>query len=162
MTIKEWVTVQECMGAPGFPSTAPSVRKRLDDLSKGHASLRRKREGTKATEYHVSLLPEYLQDYFSGDSEKTRVHIKKGKTNNNNELHDFWEMIFKLLSEEEKNYAIDIFKRGGLNALLPEVMSLSQAPEVQRQEILLERGSLPEGSTAAPVETTSHRTKKAG
>ncbi len=164
MHTKEWVTVQECIGAPGFPNTAPSVRKRLDELSKNHSSLRRKRAGTKATEYHVSLLPDYLQNYFGNQvTELCKPEVSDTiNPSYNNELHALWDMIFKLLSLEEKQCAIDIFKRGGLNALLPEVMGLSQTPDVQSKEILHERGCLPEGSPTASVETASHGTKKAG
>ncbi|SHG65574.1 Mu DNA-binding domain-containing protein [Pantoea sesami] len=52
-----WVSVKECIGVCGFPQAESNARKKLDDLVCGRNELRRKRSGTKAFEYHISVLP---------------------------------------------------------------------------------------------------------
>lgn len=52
-----WVTVKECLGVEALPSTLPGVRNRLESLVAGRTELRRKREKSKAFEYHISVLP---------------------------------------------------------------------------------------------------------
>ncbi|EBG7271292.1 DDE endonuclease, partial [Salmonella enterica] len=52
-----WVTAKECMGVKGFPTADKNVRARLDSAVKDNPEWRRKREGTKAFEYHVDCLP---------------------------------------------------------------------------------------------------------
>ncbi|EJJ7187017.1 transposase, partial [Salmonella enterica] len=52
-----WVTAKECLGLGGLPTRDQNVRARLDSAVKGNPEWRRKREGTKAFEYHVDCLP---------------------------------------------------------------------------------------------------------
>ncbi|HGE8287397.1 TPA: transposase domain-containing protein [Serratia marcescens] len=52
-----WVTVQECIGLPGLPTSAPNVRRKLEAFVLGNEELTRKRMGSKAFEYHISALP---------------------------------------------------------------------------------------------------------
>ncbi|EHZ3393602.1 transposase, partial [Salmonella enterica] len=52
-----WVTAKECMGLKGFPTADKNVRARLDSAVRNNPEWRRKREGTKAFEYHVDCLP---------------------------------------------------------------------------------------------------------
>lgn len=52
-----WLTVKECVGVSGFPVGESNIRKRLESLVAGRAELRRKREKSKAFEYHISVLP---------------------------------------------------------------------------------------------------------
>lgn len=52
-----WVAVKECIGVCGFPQAESNARKKLEDLVCGRSELRRKRAGTKAFEYHISVLP---------------------------------------------------------------------------------------------------------
>lgn len=54
-----WVSVKECAGASGFPSDPSNVRARLDLLS--NSETKRKRHGSKAFEYHISILPSVTQ-----------------------------------------------------------------------------------------------------
>ncbi|MFV0447931.1 MAG: DNA-binding protein, partial [Vibrio sp.] len=51
----EWFTVQELVGVGGLPTHPYNVRKRLDSISTEET--KRKRQGTKAFEYHISILP---------------------------------------------------------------------------------------------------------
>jgi transposase InsO family protein len=57
MTSDIWVTVQECITLADLPNAAPNVRKKLESFVLGRAELRRKRQGSKAFEYHISILP---------------------------------------------------------------------------------------------------------
>ncbi|EFH3926497.1 transposase [Escherichia coli] len=53
----EWVCAIEVTGITGLPSTARRTRDALEKLAIGRTELRRKRAGTKAFEYHISVLP---------------------------------------------------------------------------------------------------------
>ncbi|KPE85324.1 bacteriophage protein, partial [Salmonella enterica subsp. enterica serovar Typhimurium] len=46
---KEWFTVKECLGLPGFPGSEPAVRERLYKYSEGKEGVRRKRVKSKGT-----------------------------------------------------------------------------------------------------------------
>ncbi|KFC04540.1 bacteriophage Mu DNA-binding protein, partial [Trabulsiella guamensis ATCC 49490] len=52
-----WVSVKECTGAYGFPVSETNVRNKLENMVRGRSELRRIRAGTKAFEYHISVLP---------------------------------------------------------------------------------------------------------
>ncbi|HFS8942386.1 TPA: S24 family peptidase [Enterobacter roggenkampii] len=55
---KNWVTAKEVAGLPDMPTTSRRARDILDKATADRPDLRRKRKGTKATEYHVSVLPQ--------------------------------------------------------------------------------------------------------
>ncbi|WP_407656552.1 Mu transposase C-terminal domain-containing protein [Limnobaculum zhutongyuii] len=57
-----WLTVKECATLPGFPAMEHNIRSRLDKAAKGVTGLRRRREGTKAFEYHIDCLPIAAQE----------------------------------------------------------------------------------------------------
>ncbi|EMO4249215.1 Mu transposase C-terminal domain-containing protein [Citrobacter freundii] len=57
MQCEHWITVQECIGLTGFPAAPANVRRKLECLTRGQNELFRKRPGSKAIEYHVSVLP---------------------------------------------------------------------------------------------------------
>ena len=52
-----WFTVKECIGISDMPKAESNIRKNLEAMVVGRSELRRKREGTKAFEYHISALP---------------------------------------------------------------------------------------------------------
>ncbi|EBR8703528.1 hypothetical protein DOV84_13510, partial [Salmonella enterica subsp. enterica serovar Kentucky] len=60
---KEWFTVKECLGLPGFPGSEPAVRERLYKYSEGKEGVRRKRVKSKAEEFHISVFPLYVHRY---------------------------------------------------------------------------------------------------
>ncbi|MGK0747522.1 Mu transposase C-terminal domain-containing protein [Yokenella regensburgei] len=53
-----FVTVNELVGLPGLPGTAQGVRYTLNKCAAGLPEMMRRRQGTKAFEYHVDCLPE--------------------------------------------------------------------------------------------------------
>lgn len=48
---------KELMGLPGLPATTKGIRESLERASGGHPELVRKREGSKAFEFHIDCLP---------------------------------------------------------------------------------------------------------
>lgn len=56
-----WFTASEVSGCGSFPTSARWTRDHLKDLAEGRPHLARKRRGTKAMEYHISLFPTDVQ-----------------------------------------------------------------------------------------------------
>lgn len=52
-----FLTVKELVGQPGLPKTEKGIRQALSKCVNGASELSRKREGSKAFEYHVDCLP---------------------------------------------------------------------------------------------------------
>ncbi|EOG1474726.1 hypothetical protein ACK3GY_002124 [Vibrio parahaemolyticus] len=52
-----WYIASEVAGHGEFPTSSRWTREHLVKLAEGKEHLKRKRKGTKATEYHISLLP---------------------------------------------------------------------------------------------------------
>lgn len=57
-----FVVAKELMGIPGLPATTKGLRESLSRLSNGHPDFVRKREGTKAFEYHIDCLPDAARE----------------------------------------------------------------------------------------------------
>jgi phage repressor protein C with HTH and peptisase S24 domain len=57
-----WVIASEVAGIEGMPTTDRRARDELERLSIGKEGVKRKRSGTKAFEYHISILPQYVVD----------------------------------------------------------------------------------------------------
>ena len=64
-----WVTAKELAGLVGMPTTDRRTRDILDELASKVDGSKRKRSGTKAFEYHVSILPKQLREQFINDPE---------------------------------------------------------------------------------------------
>ncbi|EAQ65951.1 transposase, putative [Marinomonas sp. MED121] len=56
-----WLTASEIVGSAGMPTTERNIRENLKQLATPIPELARKREGTKAFEYHISILPAATQ-----------------------------------------------------------------------------------------------------
>jgi len=59
---KSWVTAKDIAGLEGLPTTDRRTRDILEQLAKGREGVKRKRSGTKAFEYHASILPQHVID----------------------------------------------------------------------------------------------------
>jgi putative transposase len=57
-----FVTVNELVGLPGLPGTAQGVRYALNKCAAGLPEMMRRREGTKAFEYHIDCLPDAARE----------------------------------------------------------------------------------------------------
>lgn len=53
-----WLTAKECASLPGMPGREHNVRNKLDKCAGGNFEFRRRREGSKAFEYHIDCLPD--------------------------------------------------------------------------------------------------------
>ncbi|HGV9304569.1 TPA: transposase domain-containing protein [Vibrio fluvialis] len=71
-----WVTAKECAGVGGFPTDPNNVRNRLLKLAADLPEMQRKREGTKAFEFHVSILPAPVQAALLKKQDKVQVGEK--------------------------------------------------------------------------------------
>ncbi|MDD9338911.1 MAG: Mu transposase C-terminal domain-containing protein [Providencia heimbachae] len=56
-----WLAAKECVGLPDFPTRLQNIRSRLDKYSGENENYRR-RDGTKAFEYHVDCFPLQAQE----------------------------------------------------------------------------------------------------
>lgn len=57
-----FVVAKDLVGIPGLPATTKGVQEALFRLFSVHPDFVRKREGTKAYEYHVDCLPESARE----------------------------------------------------------------------------------------------------
>ncbi len=83
-----WSTVSELAGCAGVPATERGCRKFLDNLASKNPSMRRKRTGTKAFEYHIDSLPIVTQEelknrYYKEILSTQQVSKKETKTSSN-------------------------------------------------------------------------------
>ncbi|MEH3306470.1 DNA-binding protein, partial [Enterobacter roggenkampii] len=83
-----WSTVSELAGCAGVPATERGCRKFLDNLASKNPSMRRKRTGTKAFEYHIDSLPIVTQEelknrYYKEILSTQQVSTKETKTSSN-------------------------------------------------------------------------------
>ncbi|MCE9848362.1 Mu transposase C-terminal domain-containing protein [Aeromonas allosaccharophila] len=71
----EWFIASELAnaGLPGMPTTARGMLKSLQKLADGNPDKSRQREGSKATEYHISILPPTVQAALLRKSGKVKV-----------------------------------------------------------------------------------------
>ena len=118
MMYKEWLTVQECIGLPGFPGSIPAVRNRLNILSAGKEGIKRKRSKSKAWEYHISILPVYVHPYVvDGDTASVRNESSAWEA----EPKEIWDMMFRLLTPEQQQQVSYLFGTKGIGAVLPSL-----------------------------------------
>ncbi len=66
-----WVTAKELIGLTGVPTRVHNIRAMLDRLSTEES--KRKRQGTKAFEYQLNVLPVPIQTAFYKREEKVQV-----------------------------------------------------------------------------------------
>lgn len=118
---KEWVTVQECIGLPGFPGTAPSVRLRLNNLSAGLTGVKRKRHKSKAMEYHISILPPYVHAFLQSQEERLELHHEPACYEA--EPKDVWAFMFRLLTPAQQTQVCECFREGGISAVFPALFT---------------------------------------
>ncbi|MEI9625001.1 Mu transposase C-terminal domain-containing protein [Phytobacter diazotrophicus] len=88
-----WSTVSELAGCAGVPATERGCRKFLDNLASKNPSMRRKRTGTKAFEYHIDSLPIVTQEeiknrFYKEILSTQQVSTKETKISSNKGLSD--------------------------------------------------------------------------
>ncbi|MGQ3663258.1 DNA-binding protein [Citrobacter braakii] len=155
---KQWFTTQECVGVPGFPTGVSNVRNKLEKLADGLDGVKRRRGGSKAIEYHVSILPEMSRRFFG------IAQISPDKENNSQQPLDdsskqLWELIYQSMTPAQREAVVDIFMAGGIRLLMPDVVGLSAIDNELRKEILQQRSI---NENAPPAPSVSTQNKKAG
>ncbi|AYL56270.1 TPA: hypothetical protein MNC23_004585 [Citrobacter freundii] len=154
---KEWVTAKEVAGLPDMPTTARRARDILDRATLEQPGLRRKRQGTKATEYHVSVLPERTRHHFgNSDSELScsdaRVAVHQ-PTLGTDEDKALWMMIYNRMTKEQRDEVMNAFIRGGLNALMPK----NSAVDIPNNKEISEQCDSDEQVESAPKLSTQSK-----
>ena len=148
MNVQTWFTAQECAGMPGFPSGVSNVRKQLEKLAEGLDGVRRKRGGTKATEYQ-----NYLGYSNKGQPSMGVEDFKTKSGLANDEKQALWMMIYQGMTEAQREAVMEIFITGGLKMLMPAVLELSDSNPVRQKEIFGQCDSVEKDSPASNVST---------
>lgn len=68
-----WLTAKEAIGLPEMPTNAHKVRAKLDKLSGRSENVFRQRAGSKAFEYHISILPRETQKHLRQQQVKSEI-----------------------------------------------------------------------------------------
>ncbi len=69
----EWFTSSELAGTAGMPTTDRQIRNIMKDMASSAPDKSRQREGSKATEYHISILPPVVQAALLRKAGKVKV-----------------------------------------------------------------------------------------
>lgn len=69
----EWVTAKDCVGISEMPTDVHKSRAKLDRLCAGEPDKKRKKTGSKAFEYHISILPPVVQAALLRKAGKVKV-----------------------------------------------------------------------------------------
>ncbi|EBS4105280.1 hypothetical protein ZD86_02160 [Salmonella enterica subsp. enterica] len=123
-----WLTPQECVGKYGLPTTPTNVRNQLNKLSEDKPELKRKREGTKAYEYNITVLLNQDASLTTPVSTTTKHSVSK--------YDEVICTILNLLNDDEKIAAVEIFKLGGISELMPGVVTASRGLQNTVESVL--------------------------
>ncbi|ECC3295618.1 hypothetical protein YN18_001209 [Salmonella enterica subsp. enterica] len=127
---KKWFSVQDLVGQPFLPQAEHHIRRHLEKMLAGREDLKRKRKGSKAYEYNISIFPAHIQQAL-GATLETGLQTETEKESS--EELSVWLMIFKRMTAEQKKQAIEIFFDGGIKELMPAVADIGNPA---RKEIL--------------------------
>ncbi|EJM4100539.1 hypothetical protein NOK14_002464 [Salmonella enterica] len=84
--------------------------------SEGKEGVRRKRVKSKAEEFHISIFPLYVHRYLDDSGEEpTPEPISLQEA----EPEDIWEMMFRLLTPEQRKQVTGRFKVRGMKSVFP-------------------------------------------
>ncbi|ECR7610252.1 hypothetical protein F2C03_06785 [Salmonella enterica] len=164
-TQREWFTIRDMVGLPGMPTTAQGCHKMLSKAAESHPELKRKISGSKAYEFHRSLLPTETQISLNLCSNEVNGNLPKRENN----LLNQWIEIFNRMTKSEREQVISYVFRFGFGGIvsLAGVQSTSKIvelldalPEAARQEILQSYVHDKRSNLASPLESPD--SKKAG
>lgn len=160
--LKEWFTVQDCLGLPFFPTSANNIRRNLEKMVKNtpgeESEKTRKKPKGKGNEYHWSILPPHLLDAVTIGFESEDPSIAKSVPQTH-AVDNFtvWTMIYNKLTPRQQQRAIDLFFEGGINALLPAVVFDVATDNSVEQEILCQGHSVESSNPTPEVNTRSKK-----
>ncbi|MGS4429248.1 DNA-binding protein [Serratia marcescens] len=153
-----WLTAEQIvqMGLSDLPTSIAGIHYRA--TSQGWE--KRKKEGVKggkAVEYRLASIPEPESSAISRSMPSTDACINANECVDESSTYTRLMAIFTLMTELERLRAIKLFKTGGLNALMPDVLD-ADSKSTQRE--IFGEGSSPARTTLAD-EANPHD-KKAG
>ncbi|SUW63854.1 Uncharacterised protein [Buttiauxella agrestis] len=120
--ISEWLAIKEMIGLPGMPGSAQGCHKMMVRMTRDNPEAKRKIPGTKAYEYHFSLLPrETLKVVF------TQNHPGHAQECiGSNKLLNQWMDIFHSMSTKEQEQVVAYVFRHGFSSILNLVINNPQ------------------------------------
>ncbi|HCJ0148055.1 TPA: hypothetical protein NQG57_000979 [Salmonella enterica subsp. enterica serovar Infantis] len=154
----EWFAIKDVIGLPGMPTTAQGCHKMLSKAAEQHPDLKRKIQGSKAYEFHRSLLPSETQGALNlCESSVNNELSKKGKN-----LLNQWVEIFNRMTEFEREQVINYVFRFGFGGIVSlagaqstnKIIELLDAlPDAARREILQGYVNDKHGNLAPPIKS---------
>ncbi|MFT4464391.1 MAG: DNA-binding protein [Sodalis sp. (in: enterobacteria)] len=141
MTEKAWFTAKELAGLGGLPSSPNSVSRK----AKTEEWEFRQIKGVKGVsyEYNVYSIPTPTRENVL-NSLSLHNELKESNRSEQHEFELIWTSIFHLMNKEEKTQVIDIFKKGGLYALMPSI-ALKNENTAESREIFRSNQSASSG-----------------
>ncbi|EPD1641012.1 DNA-binding protein, partial [Escherichia coli] len=173
--MQSYVTVNDLLGVPGMPATAKGIRQALQRFSRGLGDISRRREGTKAIEYHIDCLPEvtqkalrerYVEQLVATENNVSEVKAVTRKTRNPDAVQAIEAYRGSPQLMEERLNALTENQRRvseARAALVVEVLKLESAGNLGRLKainFLVEKarnGELPERLQQAAVNANAKR-----
>ncbi len=158
--LDSWFTADELiqLGLSELPTSIAGVHYRA--TSQGWE--KRKKEGVKggkAIEYHLASIPEPEYSTISRAMFPSDVAGSSREAPIESSSYNRLMAIFTLMTESERLRAIQLFKTGGLNALMPNVLDSDAEHKSTQKEIFSEDNS---STRATLADSANPHDKKAG
>lgn len=118
-----WVTAKELAGLVGMPTTDRRTRDVLDELASKKEGSKRRRSGTKAFEYHISILPKPVRERFISNSDAMLDRYEKLGIDMAATLEEDESVISEVLDNDASSELLDVVN---INVSLHDSDSLSR------------------------------------
>ncbi|ABF04848.1 Mu transposase C-terminal domain-containing protein [Shigella flexneri] len=173
--MQSYVTVNDLLGVPGMPATTKGIRQALQRFSRDLGDVSRRREGTKAIEYHIDYLPEitrkalrerYVEQLVATENNVSEVKAVTRKTRNPDAVQAIEAYRGSPQLMEERLNALTENQRWvseARAALVVEVLKLESAGNLGRLKAInflvekARKGELPERLQQAAVNANAKR-----
>ncbi|EPW6251471.1 Mu transposase C-terminal domain-containing protein, partial [Shigella flexneri] len=173
--MQSYVTVNDLLGVPGMPATTKGIRQALQRFSRDLGDVSRRREGTKAIEYHIDCLPEitrkalrerYVEQLVATENNVSEVKAVTRKTRNPDAVQAIEAYRGSPQLMEERLNALTENQRWvseARAALVVEVLKLESAGNLGRLKAInflvekARKGELPERLQQAAVNANAKR-----
>ncbi|HCS3307694.1 TPA: transposase, partial [Shigella flexneri] len=173
--MQSYVTVNDLLGVPGMPATTKGIRQALQRFSRDLGDVSRRREGTKAIEYHIDCLPEitrkalrerYVEQLVATENNVSEVKAVTRKTRNPDAVQAIEAYRGSPQLMEERLNALTENQRWvseARAALVVEVLKLESAGNPGRLKAInflvekARKGELPERLQQAAVNANAKR-----
>ncbi|MBB8029082.1 transposase [Escherichia coli] len=170
-----YVTANDLLGVPGMPVTAKGIRQALQRFAHGRNDVSRRREGTKAIEYHIDCLPEvtqralrerYVEQLVATENNVSEVKVVTRKARNPDAVQAIEAYRGSPQLMEERLNALTEKQRRvseARSALVVEVLRLERDGDLGRLKAInflvekARKGELPERLQQAAVNANAKR-----